>query len=153
MMRPRIIRPSLLRWIGLVAGPAEQRPYHPDYAAAKWRSWRAFGSGIIGDFGCHTGNLMFGRSSWSSCGIPRPPTRETHRAFASKPCPPKRNEEGYPRSMQAVLDLPARGELPPVRLTVKRIEPALARLDAGHPQGNWGDLLVGANGSIYSDNP
>ena len=37
------------KWIG----PAPYRPYHPAYAPFEWRSWRDFGTGNLGDFGCH----------------------------------------------------------------------------------------------------
>jgi predicted dehydrogenase len=37
------------QWIG----PAPFRPYHPAYAPFTWRSWRDFGTGNLGDFGCH----------------------------------------------------------------------------------------------------
>src|SRR5262245_6043264 len=44
--------PEGLNW-DLWLGPAESRPYSPAYVPASWRSWRAFGSGIVGDFACH----------------------------------------------------------------------------------------------------
>src|ERR1043165_2980148 len=50
--------PEGLNW-DLWLGPAESRPYSPAYVPASWRSWRAFGSGIVGDFACHTANIMF----------------------------------------------------------------------------------------------
>ena len=34
-------------------GPRAYRPYHPDYTPGKWRGWWAFGSGNLGDMGCH----------------------------------------------------------------------------------------------------
>jgi len=34
-------------------GPAEYRPYHPDYLPFNWRHWWAFGGGALADFGCH----------------------------------------------------------------------------------------------------
>ena len=50
--------PESLSW-DLWLGPAAERPYNPCYLPGTWRAWRPFGSGIVGDFGCHTGNLMF----------------------------------------------------------------------------------------------
>ncbi|HEY0908878.1 MAG TPA: Gfo/Idh/MocA family oxidoreductase, partial [Bradyrhizobium sp.] len=40
-------------------GPAEDRPYSPDYLPANWRRWWAFGSGSLGDMGCHYQDLAF----------------------------------------------------------------------------------------------
>jgi hypothetical protein len=67
--------------------------------------------------------------------------------------PSEMDLEGYPSSMVAVVDLPARGELPPVKLTLYAKEKPSEELLLGHPRGGWGDLLVGSKGSIYSDCP
>ena len=50
--------PKELDW-DVWLGPAPQRPYHPCYVPAAWRNWRAFGTGAMGDMGCHTSNLAF----------------------------------------------------------------------------------------------
>jgi hypothetical protein len=34
-------------------GPAPQRPYHPAYHPWSWRNWWDFGTGLLGDLGCH----------------------------------------------------------------------------------------------------
>jgi hypothetical protein len=63
------------------------------------------------------------------------------------------DEEGYPSSMRAVFDLPARGPLPPLKLSVYAKEKPPEDLLLGYPRGGWGDLLIGSGGSIYSDCP
>jgi hypothetical protein len=35
-------------------GPSPFRPYHKTYHYGNWRPWWDFGTGTIGDFGCHT---------------------------------------------------------------------------------------------------
>lgn len=45
--------PEELDW-DLWLGPAQERPYHPDYLPMKWRGYLDFGCGALGDFGCHT---------------------------------------------------------------------------------------------------
>jgi predicted dehydrogenase len=35
-------------------GPAPYRPYHKTYHYGNWRPWWDFGTGTVGDFGCHT---------------------------------------------------------------------------------------------------
>ena len=144
--------PATLDW-DLWLGPAEQRPYHSCYLPGAWRGWRAFGSGIVGDFGCHTGNLMFRAlrlgELWNfPAGAT--PDRVILRVQA---WPSEVNPEGYPQSSKAVFDLPARGELPPVKLTIWAKEKPSADLMLGYPQQGWGDLLVGSKGSIYSECP
>lgn len=44
--------PSTLDW-DLFIGPAEYRPYHPAYTPWNWRAWWDFGTGALGDMGCH----------------------------------------------------------------------------------------------------
>lgn len=44
--------PSSLDW-DLWLGPAPARPYNPAYLPAKWRGWWDFGTGALGDIGCH----------------------------------------------------------------------------------------------------
>jgi predicted dehydrogenase len=44
--------PAGLNW-DLWLGPREARPFHKAYAPVAWRDFWAFGSGGLGDFGCH----------------------------------------------------------------------------------------------------
>jgi len=50
--------PGHLDW-DLWLGPAPHRPYHPAYAPFKWRGWWDFGTGALGDMGCHNMDLPF----------------------------------------------------------------------------------------------
>jgi len=45
--------PAGLDW-DMWLGPAPYRPYHPAYVPFKWRGWWDFGTGALGDMGCHT---------------------------------------------------------------------------------------------------
>ncbi len=67
--------------------------------------------------------------------------------------PSEVDQEGYPTSMRSVIDLPARGNLPPVKLVVYAKEKPSEELLLGYPRGGWGDLLIGSKGSIYTDDP
>lgn len=139
--------PETLDW-DLWLGPAPERPYHPNYLPAAWRSWREFGSGIVGDFGCHTANLAFRalrlEQLWSG---------DAGQVIRVEATPSERDREGYPKSMKTVVALPARGKQPPVKLTVYAKLTPSEDLMLGHPRGAWGDLLVGSKGSLYSDCP
>lgn len=44
--------PEELDW-DLWLGPAAMRPYHEAYLPFKWRGWWDFGTGALGDMGCH----------------------------------------------------------------------------------------------------
>lgn len=50
--------PSTLEW-DLWLGPAPARPYHPAYVPFKWRGWWDFGTGALGDIGCHSLDAVF----------------------------------------------------------------------------------------------
>lgn len=45
--------PPSLDW-DLWLGPAPARPFHPIYHPFNWRGWTDFGTGALGDMGCHT---------------------------------------------------------------------------------------------------
>ncbi|MBE7503020.1 MAG: Gfo/Idh/MocA family oxidoreductase [Verrucomicrobiales bacterium] len=144
--------PATLDW-DLWLGPAEFRPYHPSYLPGSWRGWRAFGSGIVGDFGCHTGNLMFRALNLAALWeAPTNPLAD-RRVIRVQAWPSEVDAEGYPRALKAVVELPARGSLPPVKLTVWAKDKPPADLLLGYPQQGWGDLLIGSKGSIYSECP
>jgi len=44
--------PKTLDW-DLFIGPAKMRDYHPEYHPWIWRGWWDFGTGALGDMGCH----------------------------------------------------------------------------------------------------
>jgi predicted dehydrogenase len=50
--------PETLAW-DLWLGPAPQRPYSKAYVPFNWRGWWDFGTGSIGDMGCHNMDLAF----------------------------------------------------------------------------------------------
>jgi predicted dehydrogenase len=50
--------PEGLDW-ELWIGPAPMRPYHPIYCPFKWRGWWDFGTGALGDIGCHSLDPIF----------------------------------------------------------------------------------------------
>jgi len=50
--------PATLDW-DLWLGPAPARPYSPAYLPFKWRGWWDFGTGALGDIGCHAMDPVF----------------------------------------------------------------------------------------------
>jgi len=144
--------PESLSW-DLWLGPAEERPYHPCYLPGTWRGWRAFGSGIVGDFGCHTGNLMFRALRLEELWNPPPGSKAKQNTIRVEAKPSEVDQEGYPSSMVTTVELPERGALPRVKLLLYAQTKPSEDLLLGHPRGGWGDLLVGSKGSIYSDCP
>lgn len=50
--------PKNMDW-DLWIGPAPMRPYNSGYAPFKWRGWWDFGTGALGDMGCHIMDMPF----------------------------------------------------------------------------------------------
>lgn len=50
--------PKTLDW-DLWIGPAAMRPYHSAYTPWNWRAWWDFGTGALGDMGCHILDPVF----------------------------------------------------------------------------------------------
>lgn len=129
--------PKTLRW-DLWLGPAPYRPFHSGYAPFAWRGWWDFGTGALGDMACHTMNLP-----WLALELTAPTAVEAQ----SSGC----NEETAPEWSIIRYDFPARGALPPVRLTWwdgKKKPPA--ELSGGREFASGGCLLIGERGSLYS---
>jgi len=106
--------PSTLDW-DLWLGPAPERPYHPCYAPKLWRGWLDFGTGGLGDMGCH----IFDHIVWSlKLGAP-----ESVEASFSTFVPGEmtwdkpENTETYPRASLVTYGFPAREGFPPLKLT------------------------------------
>jgi predicted dehydrogenase len=50
--------PENLDW-NLWLGPSPERPFHPCYHPFRWRGWWDFGTGVLGDIGCHNLSAAF----------------------------------------------------------------------------------------------
>jgi predicted dehydrogenase len=50
--------PPTLNW-DLFVGPAPWRPYHSSYTPWNWRAWWDYGTGALGDMGCHIVDPVF----------------------------------------------------------------------------------------------
>lgn len=146
--------PPDLSW-DLWLGPAPYRPYHSAYCPAKWRGWRDFGSGAMGDMGCHTANLLFRalrlQQLWNDRPDDSPPKTAVFQVAGQAS---EVDAEGYPRWMIVEFDFPARSELPPVKLTLytggRHPSEEVLR---GDEMTQWGALLDGARGAIFTDCP
>jgi predicted dehydrogenase len=94
--------PDTLDW-DLWLGPAPERPYHPCYVPFNWRGWWDFGTGALGDMGCHNLDLAF-----FSLGL-RDPVRVS---AESAPV----SVETAPKWSIVTTEFPAAGERGPVKL-------------------------------------
>jgi len=95
--------PPTLNW-DLWLGPAKYRPYHPAYAPFSWRGWWDFGTGVLGDIGCHQMDAVF-----RALKLGYPATVEA--------CSSGVNEETAPQSSIVRFEFPSRERMPPLTLT------------------------------------
>src|SRR5438046_257256 len=86
--------PATLAW-DLWLGPAPSRPYNPAYAPFKWRGWWDFGTGALGDMGCHSFDPVF-----RALKLGHPTSVEASSTRV--------NEETYPLASMVTYQFPAR---------------------------------------------
>lgn len=87
------------QWIG----PAPMRPYNKGYAPFKWRGWWDFGTGALGDMGCHIMDMPF----WA-LDLKHPKAVEAKQEGNSLQCGPKKSIVTYtfPGGKYSVDNLP-----------------------------------------------
>ncbi len=96
--------PDTLAWDLFLGAAAPNVEYHPIYHPFNWRGWVDWGVGAIGDMGAH----LIDHSMWGlNLGLP------TSVETVSTPF----NGVSYPHATLTFYEFPARGPLPPVKLT------------------------------------
>jgi predicted dehydrogenase len=150
--------PAGMDW-DLWIGPARPRPYHPTYHPAKWRAWWDFGTGSLGDMGCHIVDPLF----WA-LKLKYPVAVEANisrywPAFFEQAEP---KNEMFPRSTIVRFQFPARGKMPALTLTWwdgGLMPPRPPGFETGRRMGDddGGILLLGEKGAImagcYGESP
>jgi predicted dehydrogenase len=130
--------PETLKW-DLWLGPAPYRPYHPAYLPFSWRGWWDFGTGVLGDIGCHQLDPVF-----RALKLGYPTTVEA--------CSSGVNEETAPQSSIVRFEFPERDGMPPLKLTWYDgglMPPRPAELEEGRRFGNADDnLFIGDDGKM-----
>jgi predicted dehydrogenase len=128
--------PSNIHW-DLWLGPAPERPYNPAYQPFKWRGWWDFGTGAPGDMGCHVLDVAY----WAlKLGSPT--------AVEAEAPPP--HAETAPQWEIVRYEFPARGDLPPLKLTwYDGGKKPPSELFEGQPVVDNGSLLIGDKGKLY----
>ncbi len=82
----------------LFVGPAEMVDYHPLYHPFKWRGWWNFGTGALGDMGCHLIDPPFRVLGLSyptevECSVGQVFTRDWVPEYIPEGCPPSSRVE------------------------------------------------------------
>jgi predicted dehydrogenase len=151
--------PGSLDW-DLWLGPARNRAYNPLYHPFNFRGWYDFGSGALGDMGCHTFHIIVRALNLGS-PVSVSADRTFQRVFApdQKPEPAwtrsvvSNTPETFPISSIVTWNFAARGSNPPVRMVwyeggLKPARPAdMAPEDQLGPDGI---LFIGEKGILAS---
>jgi hypothetical protein len=131
--------PATLNW-DLWLGPAPSRPYHPAYLPFKWRGWWDFGTGALGDIGCHALDPVFRALK---LGHPTSVQASSTRV----------NAETYPLASMVTYRFPARETFPPLTLTWYDgglRPPRPEELDEESEMGANGHLFIGDSGKLLT---
>jgi len=132
--------PETLEW-DLWLGPAPYRPYNPAYLPFVWRGWWDFGTGALGDMGCHSFDPIF-----RALKLGHPTSVEATSTLV--------NRETFPVASIVHYEFPARGDMPPVDLTwydggLKPRRPE--ELGPGRELRPEGILFVGDKGKLLNE--
>jgi predicted dehydrogenase len=122
--------PDGVAW-DLFLGPGPVVDYHPLYHPHNWRGWSDWGNGAIGDMGAHLIDHPF----WAlNLGLP------TSVETTSTPY----NGACYPLATMSFYEFPARGAMPPVKLTWHD-----GNLTPTKPEELGNEKLNGEGGVLY----
>lgn len=138
--------PSHVHWEEWL-GPAPFRPYNHVYQPFNWRGWWDYGTGALGDMGCHTANLPFMALKLAEVY----PTA----IYAESDIV---NPETYPGWATVQFEFPARGSMQPLKFNWYEGHkgkwhnwPPL-ELIQGQKVSDSGAIIVGDKGILYSPN-
>jgi predicted dehydrogenase len=132
--------PATLDW-DLWLGVAAQRDYDPAYLPFTWRGYWDFGTGALGDMGCH---ILDG--AFYALDLRAPSHVEAVSARQTEISPPKASMVTY--------TYPARGKLVPLKLTWYDggLQPLLPpEMEPGKVLPQNGTLIVGSKATVYAD--
>jgi predicted dehydrogenase len=144
--------PKTLDW-NMWLGPATYRLYDPAYLPFKWRGWWDFGTGALGDMGCHLLDpayraLKLTTPLSAEASATTVWTGDFVEANYTESCPP---------SSVVKLEFAARKSMPACTLWwydggLRPMRPA--ELGSDEPFGSWdgGILFEGTKGKIVSEN-
>jgi predicted dehydrogenase len=131
-------KPEGLQWDLFLGPSATPIDYHPVYHPFNWRGWVDWGCGAIGDMGAHLIDHPF----WA-LNLGFPTTIETVSTPFNKAC--------FPMATMTFYEFPARGDMPPVKLTwydgnFKPNKPE--ELGDEELNGEGGVIYVGSKGKL-----
>jgi predicted dehydrogenase len=136
--------PPELDW-DLWLGPAPKRPYHSCYHPFHWRGWWDFGTGVLGDIGCHQLSAVF-----KALKLGHPASVEA--CSSNQQCPPEIANETAPLSSITRWAFPAEGDRAAMSITwwdggLKPPRPAELEPEKPFAESDW-LMIVGDRGTM-----
>ncbi len=127
----------------LFLGRAQERTYSSAIHPWNWRGWQDYGCGALGDMACHIMDAAF----WN-LQLGAPTSVELKKIDQA-------SKVAFPKSAVVEYQFPARGKLPPVKLTwfeggERPEKPAL--LEESRQLAKGGQLIIGSKGTVYDGN-
>ncbi len=142
--------PKELNW-DLWLGTAPQRDFNPTYLPATWRGWADFGTGSLGDMGCHFIDvpyraLKLGYPIAVECSVGQVWTGFFHEAVYT---------DSYPPSSKIHIHFPAREKMVPVELIwydggIKPERPTELLPDEEMGEWDGGIIFEGTRGKLMA---
>ena len=134
--------PEGLAWDQFL-GRAPERPFSKKIHPFNWRGYHDYGCGALGDMACHLMDAAF----WNlDLGAPL----SVERKQIESP-----SKVAFPKSAVVEYQFPARGKLPPVKLTwheggMKPEKPA--EMEETRQLAKGGQLIIGSKATVYDGN-
>lgn len=103
--------PAELKW-DVWLGPAKEQPYHKEYIPFNWRGFWDFGTGALGDMGCHLIDPAF-----KTVGLGYPNSVECSQvSIFLKDWTPEFYPESCPAASSVILNFPGKEGKPDVKM-------------------------------------
>ncbi len=134
--------PDHIDW-DLWLGPAEFHPYNEAYHPFKWRGWVDFGTGALGDMGCHILDVPY----WA-LDMAKAPSVTISAEFSPF------NGQAYPEKSIVTYEFPAHGSTGPVKLVWYdggNMPPRPAELPADREMRKGGQIWIGEKGVLMAE--
>jgi predicted dehydrogenase len=144
--------PPELKW-DLWLGPAQEESYHKEYVPFSWRGFWAFGTGALGDMGCHLIDPAF-----KTVGLLYPNAVECSQvSIFEKAWTPEYFPESCPAASSVILNFPGKDGKPDVKLhwmdggIIPQRPEELGADEQFGDNGGGGVLIIGTKGKIMCE--
>ncbi|WP_153800742.1 Gfo/Idh/MocA family protein [Foetidibacter luteolus] len=142
--------PKEVDW-DLWLGTAPYRDFNPTYLPAIWRGWSDFGTGSLGDMGCHFIDVPYRALQLKYPVAVETSVGSVYSGFFKEEI----YNDSYPPSSKTHIQFPARGSMPPVEMIwydggIKPKRPE--ELLPDEPMGEWdgGIIFEGTKGKLMA---